>query len=203
MSWTEERVELLTKLWTDGLSAATIARELGMSVTRNAVIGKVHRIGLGNRPKTTNQMPTQSDEIDEAAPAAHIFPNTSGESIISTMSDIPVINTPPDLPMVNGNNALALHLAPMVATAAVVALVPRPQPLLKVVIPTTERVTIMELRESMCKWPLGDPMQADFRYCGARAPIGGAPYCTTHANLAYQPAQDRRRSGDRKQLRIG
>ena len=203
MSWTEERVELLKKLWVDGLSAATIARELGMSVTRNAVIGKVHRIGLANRAKLANHMLTESSEIDEATPAAHIFPTRSGESIISTMSDIPDINTPPDMPMVNGNNALAVRLAPMAATAAFVALVPRPQPLLKVVIPATERVTIMELRESMCKWPLGDPMQADFRYCGARAPVGGAPYCTTHANLAYQPAQDRRRSSDRKQLRIG
>lgn len=199
MSWTDQRVELLTKLWTDGLSAATIARELGMSVTRNAVIGKVHRIGLAGRAKTTGQLPTRPREFDAAIPAVHAFPNTSGESIIPTMSEIPIINTFPAMPMVSGNNALA----PMVATAAVVALVPKPQPLLKVVIPTSERVTIMELRESMCKWPLGDPMQADFRYCGARAPVGGAPYCTTHANLAYQPAQDRRRSGDRKQLRIG
>ena len=51
MSWTDERVELLKKLWADGLSASQIANELG-SVTRNAVIGKVHRLGLSGRAKS-------------------------------------------------------------------------------------------------------------------------------------------------------
>ena len=51
MSWTEERVELLKKLWADGLSASQIAAELG-GITRNAVIGKVHRLGLSGRAKS-------------------------------------------------------------------------------------------------------------------------------------------------------
>jgi GcrA cell cycle regulator len=51
MSWTDERVELLKKLWTDGLSASQIAAELG-GITRNAVIGKVHRLGLSGRAKS-------------------------------------------------------------------------------------------------------------------------------------------------------
>ena len=53
MSWTDERVELLKKLWSDGLSASQIAAELG-GVTRNAVIGKVHRLGLSGRAKSAN-----------------------------------------------------------------------------------------------------------------------------------------------------
>jgi GcrA cell cycle regulator len=51
MGWTDERVELLKKLWADGLSASQIAAELG-GITRNAVIGKVHRLGLSGRAKT-------------------------------------------------------------------------------------------------------------------------------------------------------
>jgi GcrA cell cycle regulator len=51
MSWTDERVETLKRLWTEGLSASQIAAELG-SVTRNAVIGKVHRLGLSGRAKS-------------------------------------------------------------------------------------------------------------------------------------------------------
>ena len=51
MSWTDERVELLKKLWSDGLSASQIAGELG-GITRNAVIGKVHRLGLSGRAKS-------------------------------------------------------------------------------------------------------------------------------------------------------
>ena len=86
--------------------------------------------------------------------------------------------------------------------AGAFALTPRvmeapPQPkaqLEEVVIPMSERVTIMELRESMCRWPLGDPASPDFRYCGADSPIGEGPYCKYHARVAYQPAQDRRRA---------
>ena len=51
MTWTDERVETLKKLWTDGLSASQIAAELG-GITRNAVIGKVHRLGLSGRAKS-------------------------------------------------------------------------------------------------------------------------------------------------------
>jgi GcrA cell cycle regulator len=51
MTWTDERVELLKKLWSDGLSASQIAAELG-GITRNAVIGKVHRLGLSGRAKS-------------------------------------------------------------------------------------------------------------------------------------------------------
>src|ERR1044072_9711300 len=50
MGWTEERVEMLKKLWSDGLSPSQIAAELG-GITRNAVIGKVHRLGLSGRAK--------------------------------------------------------------------------------------------------------------------------------------------------------
>ncbi|MCK4862393.1 MAG: GcrA cell cycle regulator, partial [Rhodobacteraceae bacterium] len=52
MSWTDERVATLTKMWGEGNSASQIAKELG-GVTRNAVIGKVHRLGLSNRATTT------------------------------------------------------------------------------------------------------------------------------------------------------
>jgi GcrA cell cycle regulator len=65
-----------------------------------------------------------------------------------------------------------------------------------VVVPMSLRVTIVELKEEMCRWPLGDPTTAEFRYCGAHAP-GVGPYCAHHGKLAYQPAQDRRRERDR------
>jgi GcrA cell cycle regulator len=66
----------------------------------------------------------------------------------------------------------------------------------EVVIPMSERVTIMELRDSMCRWPLGDPSTPEFRFCGARAGTA-MPYCGYHAQLAYQPAVDRRRQDRR------
>ena len=60
------------------------------------------------------------------------------------------------------------------------------------VISMTDNVTIMELRESMCRWPVGDPSSAEFRYCGGKAPIDEGPYCKHHSRMAYQPTQDRR-----------
>ena len=59
MSWTDERVEILTKMWAEGNSASQIAKELG-GVTRNAVIGKVHRLGLSNRATTTTSNKSES-----------------------------------------------------------------------------------------------------------------------------------------------
>ena len=65
-----------------------------------------------------------------------------------------------------------------------------------VVVPMSLRVTIVELKEAMCRWPLGDPTSPDFRYCGS--PTANGPYCAHHGKLAYQPAQDRRRERDRR-----
>ena len=64
-----------------------------------------------------------------------------------------------------------------------------------VVVPMSLRVTIIELKEAMCRWPLGDPASSEFRYCGS--PSASGPYCAYHCGLAYQPAQDRRRDRDR------
>ena len=88
------------------------------------------------------------------------------------------------MPM-RGNTALAIQSRPM----------PLPQVARDagdVVVPMTATVTIMELRDSMCRWPVGDPSSAEFRYCGGKAPIGEGPYCSFHSRMAYQPSQDRR-----------
>ncbi|MDI4667129.1 GcrA family cell cycle regulator, partial [Xanthobacter autotrophicus] len=60
------------------------------------------------------------------------------------------------------------------------------------VVPMAQRCTIMNLTESTCRWPIGEPGKENFHFCGARS-NPGTPYCTTHARMAYQPVQDRRR----------
>ena len=85
-----------------------------------------------------------------------------------------------------GNTALALKSQP------IEALLPEP-PEEDVVIPMSEMVTIMELKESMCRWPMGDPSSGEFRFCGGKKGANqSGPYCSYHARIAYQPAQDRR-----------
>jgi GcrA cell cycle regulator len=174
MSWTDERVEQLKKMWLDGLSASQIAGELANGITRNAVIGKVHRLGLSGRVKSPVPAPSR--------------PRSKGGP--EDEERVPI------LPVSHGNLALAVEVRPAPA--------PAPAPRASgddVVIPICERVSIMELRESMCRWPLGDPTSSDFRYCGAKMQIGLGPYCAHHARIAYQPAQDRRRDREKRAMR--
>jgi GcrA cell cycle regulator len=175
MHWTDERVELLKKLWSEGLSASAIAAELG-GVTRNAVIGKVHRLGLSGRAKAPAPQPQRRPKP-------------------TRVPSHPMRTTPA---FVRGNTALAADLSPSVAVDPEVT--PAPKHAQDVVIPLSERVTIMELREQMCRWPLGDPGREDFRFCGTKVGPGG-PYCAHHAAIAYQPVLDRRRDRDRRMMR--
>ncbi|MCX7323306.1 MAG: GcrA cell cycle regulator [Hyphomicrobiales bacterium] len=172
-TWTEDRVELLKKLWNDGLSASQIAGELG-GVTRNAVIGKVHRLGLSGRAKT------------QSVSASAVRPRKPAASRTS-----PAFNAAAH---VRGSAALAPQIRAQPE--------PRAEPRMElldpdVVVPFSERVTIMELKENMCRWPMGDPTHADFRFCGLKTD-SGVPYCGYHCRIAYQPAGDRRREQERR-----
>ena len=164
-SWTDERVELLRRLWEEGLSASQIAAQL-TGVTRNAVIGKVHRLGLSGRVKAGDPVTAVRKKAAREADADVI---------------VEEVTLPPDVaPIAIGTEAGTLP-GPKSAVAAEL-----------VAVAVSRRVTIMDLRESMCRWPLGDPTSTDFHYCGDRS-ITGLPYCTHHAEIAYQPAAERKR----------
>ncbi len=170
MSWTDERVELLRKLWLEGLSASQIAHELANGITRNAVIGKVHRLGMSGRVKAT--APAGARPRLKTMRPAHVRPSAT---------------------TIRGNTALAIKPQPMEAAMT--------QPMEDVVVPICEMVTIMELKEPMCRWPVGDPTTPEFRFCGAKKSTNGAasnPYCPYHSRIAYQPVQERRRERDRE-----
>ena len=175
MSWTDERVELLRQLWLDGKSASQISAALGAGLTRNAVIGKVHRLGLAGRAKTS------APSAGPAAPRPASQPRRSAPR-----------PAPSPTRMVRGNTALAM------VPDTVMEMQPMRMELQEeVVVPMSLRVTIVELKESMCRWPLGDPTSSEFRYCGSPN-AGSGPYCTHHGRMAYQPMQDRRRERERQ-----
>ncbi len=167
MSWTDERVELLKKFWADGLSASQIAAKLG-EVTRNAVIGKVHRLGLAGRATTSR--------IRSARPRTNValFPSRSPQVQYRAF----------------GNTALKVSPEPQERkSAAVIPL--RALPDLEPA--PAGNVTLIDLKESMCHWPIGDPMEEGFHFCGRRK-SSGIPYCEHHAAIAYNPAARRRRA---------
>ncbi|ACS42773.1 MULTISPECIES: GcrA family cell cycle regulator [Methylorubrum] len=165
-SWTDERVELLRRLWDDGLSASQIALQIG-GVSRNAVIGKVHRLGLSGRVKSMGAA-SQGRRREGLAAEVEMEVVVAEEPTLPEPPAIVAHRPAPDFPLPQK---------------------PAPEP---VALAVSERVTIMDLRESMCRWPMGDPTSPDFRFCGGRA-ITGLPYCTQHAQIAYQPAAERKR----------
>jgi len=180
MSWTDEKVGLLRQLWLDGRSASQISAALGQGLTRNAVIGKVHRLGLAGRAKSSS--PTASGSSTPRVAPRRMAPRaaTGGSSGGGGGSSGRVVH---------GNTVMTvLHQSDVEAQPARVKE--------DVVVPMSLRVTIVELKEAMCRWPLGDPASPEFRYCGSPAP-GSGPYCTHHGKLAYQPVQDRRRERER------
>ncbi len=161
--WTEERVEQLKKLWSEGLSASKIADLLG-GVTRNAVIGKMHRL-------------RKSGEVPEERAAR---PKVTRKKTSTAKA--------PTRPVTAG--ATALKAAQKVAPERQV----NPKPELKLAeLPDRGSITnIMDLTQTTCRWPIGDPGEEGFAYCGARAPHD-SPYCEHHARIAYQPAGGHRR----------
>jgi GcrA cell cycle regulator len=164
MEWSSERIEQLRSLWHDGLSASQIAAQLG-GITRNAVIGKAHRLGLTGRPSPIKNRP--SGVVRRQAPAR---PRPERRPV-----------APP------------VRVAHAPATAApVVRRVESPLP--PVELGDMPGATILTLTDRICKWPIGDPRDADFHFCG-RVSSEGLPYCAEHARRAYQPPA--RRSGER------
>ena len=163
--------------WT-ARAQARISAALGAGLTRNAVIGKVHRLGLAGRAKSPTAQSAGSASGGVRTPAAvrRAAPRPAAASAGATM--------------MRGNTVLA------VATDDEFEAQPARRAE-EIVVPMSLKVTIVDLKESMCKWPLGDPTSPDFRYCGSPA-YSGSPYCRHHGKLAYQPVQDRRRDRDRE-----
>jgi GcrA cell cycle regulator len=198
MSWTDERVELLKKMWGEGQSASQIAKELG-GVTRNAVIGKVHRLGLSNRA-TGGASGAAKAEAKPAAekPAAQAAPAPKAEP-----KPKPAPRTEPARPQAPEPAAEAKPPARRQIIPAGQPLPPQPsaneispEALAKVneVEKKARKISLMELTERTCKWPVGDPATDDFWFCGLPVQTG-KPYCEAHVGVAFQPMSSRR---DRK-----
>ncbi len=175
MNWTDERVERLTKLWAEGLSASQIATLLG-GVSRNAVIGKVHRLNLPGRAikpggaalgtRSTKRAATPTQQQRPATFTARVATRTVTRAVGATMLKEEV-------------EIDAQEFEVMVAST-------------NVVVPIARRLVLTELTERTCKWPNGDPLKDDFNFCGNES-HDSSPYCSYHQKLAYQPSGERRR----------
>lgn len=148
--WSEERTALLRKLWAEGLSASQIAKQLG-GTTRNAVIGKVHRLGLAGR--ATPSRPAKR-------PVRH-----RPASLIRA----PRFN--PEKPPKQGPDLAAIAALP----------------------PIDPALGVCGLTAFTCRYPIGNPDDPSFAFCGRTCNNIENPYCVQHQKLAYTPANKRRR----------
>ncbi len=197
MSWTDERVETLKRMWGEGQSASQIAKELG-GVTRNAVIGKVHRLGLSNRV-------SGKDDEDEApgvgAPtaAASARPEPAPARAEAAPRPEPARPAAPPASAAPASNVTQLPVRKVIIPAGQPL---PPQPSLNEISPEAlasvrevekraRKLTLMELTERTCKWPIGDPATDDFWFCGLPS-LPGKPYCEAHVGVAFQPMSARR-----------
>lgn len=188
MSWSDERVEKLKKMWGEGQSASQIAKELG-GVTRNAVIGKVHRLGLSNRnggggtssdggakskpaAKSAAKAKRTVKPASKPAPKEAAAPEAPAEPVSRIKPIIPAGQPLPPQPSTNEIDPAALAKVNEVEKKA-------------------KKLSLMELTERTCKWPVGDPATDDFWFCGL--PVqSGKPYCEAHVGVAFQPMSSRR-----------
>jgi GcrA cell cycle regulator len=172
MGWTEESTELLKKLWADGLSASQIADRLG-GITRNAVIGKVHRLGLAGRATTSRSGPRMRHRAAQPKP---LRPAATPATALRAQFRMA------------GNAALKPVFAPVEQKTVALTLVPSA---VADAAPKVLGVPLLELNENMCRWPIGDPQHENFHFCGGQKTNGA--YCEHHARIAYQPYSPRKK----------
>lgn len=185
MSWTDERVEKLKTMWGEGQSASQIAKALG-GVTRNAVIGKVHRLGLSNRATGAKSAAATAPAADakpvkaaaKAAPAAAPAPKADP-------APVPAMPTKPVI------QSSTMRREPPPPTPAMVEDAARTAQALAAIQKKAKRLDLLELTERTCKWPIGDPATEDFYFCGLGC-APGKPYCEAHVAVAFQPMSSRR-----------
>ncbi|MGE5063554.1 MAG: GcrA family cell cycle regulator [Myxococcales bacterium] len=206
MSWTEERIERLKKMWHDGATASQIADELG-GVSRNAVIGKAHRLGLEQRPSPVKPGDEEKAKKPSPAPAAAAprptpKPEAPRPAEAAPAAPSPAPHRQPSGPRVSAHDLQYRSIGPggfvrqgpgdqqaPIPPAPPRRLVPaKPSP------EVADKTSLLDLNDRICKWPMGHPGEPDFHFCGAPA-NPGFPYCVAHCGVAYQaqlPRRDRR-----------
>ncbi len=187
MAWTDERIDHLKQLWEKGLTASQIAEELG-GVSRNAVIGKAHRLGLKSRPspvkagsKTAKKAakpaakapPKPRAAARKAAPPANQPQKVVGQSD----SDLPkIVSIGPGGFLRQGPGDQQAPIPPAPPRRLVPA---KPSPEM------ADKTSLLDLNDRICRWPINHPGEADFHFCGEKV-NPGFPYCVEHCGRAYQ-----------------
>ena len=188
MSWTDERIERLTKMWEGGETASQIAEVLG-GVSRNAVIGKAHRLGLKARPSPVkpNEKPEPAPKAARPEPVrtAHAAPRPPVQPAPAAAQAVPGQSPTPQPRIVSVGPGGFLRQGPGDQQAPIPPAPPRRLVPAKPSPDIADKTSLLELNDRICRWPMGHPGEADFHFCGVKV-NPGFPYCVEHCGRAYQ-----------------
>lgn len=167
MAWTDEMVDQLRAMWKEGLTTGEIGKRLGVS--KNSIVGKVHRLGLSGRPSPIKK----KDDTEVSASLAPVqqakeIQKESKEKTVKEKNDC----KPTKIEKTAGKDSFPQHKAET-----------NPET------PATfhrraGKTGLTDLDNHTCRWPLGDPKDENFHFCGKKIRIGQT-YCDEHANIAY------------------
>ena len=191
MTWTQERIQTLVNLWLNGKSASAIAEELG-NITRNAVIGKIHRLGVSQRENMRDASSTLNIDVKPSEPVKKT--RTPRKKSAAPSGEAAKIYTRPEVKRKVARVATAQPKAiPTESRKPQPQTAPRKEVLKEERIAEENKIvpnvkygifSVLDLNERSCKWPYGDPGEKDFHFCGKPA-YGSSPYCEEHMALAY------------------
>jgi GcrA cell cycle regulator len=213
VSWTVERVKLLINLWMDGRSASQIAEMIGHGTTRNSVIGKIHRMKLAGRAKSSPAAPLEPRPPRPARPTPSLRKGLSewiaagftAEDRADALAAEAEKRKARVAMRERGGHALSrADRAPVPASINPVVTISPPRVertpatvkalaevaeagAVALVAPASLNLTLFELGDGQCRWVADDGL-----YCGATSEFKSS-YCRFHAKISYQPHQDRRR----------
>ena len=194
MSWTEERIERLKAMWTEGATASQIADELG-GVSRNAVIGKAHRLGLEARPSPVKPgeekertAPAAAAPSARATPVEHAEPRPApaAPERAAPAQPAPRAQRPQsELQYRSIGPGGFVRQGPGDQQAPIPPAPPRRLVPAKPSPEIADKTSLLDLNDRVCRWPMGHPGEADFHFCGEKV-NPGFPYCVEHCGRAYQ-----------------
>ncbi len=165
MAWTDEMVDQLRAMWVEGLTTGEIGKRLGVS--KNSIVGKVHRLGLSGRPSPIKKK-EENDSIAATTetPAKPVKEKTVAKEPKATKPKPEKTVVPADAPAEKAAEKAECH--------------PKPHS-------HNGKTMLTDLDNHTCRWPLGDPKDENFHFCGRKVRIGQT-YCDEHANIAYVKA---------------
>ena len=198
MAWSDERVAILKKMWLEGNSASEIAKVLG-NITRNAVIGKVHRLGLSNRDTNVSKSGAITSKVTKGVKRGR--PPKKIDKEVKKRGRPQKLKEPRDFPEITDDknkSATSIGNETRSSDSNLKVVSDLSEETLKNLLKVemkAKKISLMELTERTCKWPIGDPATETFWFCGHESEPG-KPYCKTHISIAFQPINQRRARKD-------